>query len=545
MAPKVTGSSPVGHPRHAWWQTGVIYQVYPRSFQDSDGDGIGDLAGITSRLDYLRWLGVDAIWLSPINPSPMVDFGYDVSYYTDVDPIFGTLTDFDRLVAEAHARSIRVICDFVPNHTSDQHPWFIASRSSRDDPNRDWYLWRDPAPGGGPPNNWLSHFGGSAWTFDERTGQYYYHAFTVEQPDLNWRNPAVRAAMYTALRFWLDRGVDGFRVDVLWHLVKDEHFRDNPPDPEYREGVSLSPYHSLKPIYSADRPEIHQLVAELRSVLEEYEDRLLIGEIYLPVERLVAYYGSDGLGAHLPYNFHLILTEWNARKIGSLIDRYEGVLPPGAWPSWVLGNHDQPRVASRIGPEQARVAAVLLLTLRGTPTIYNGEEIGMHDVPIPPDLVRDPEARAGVPSRPQGRDPYRTPMQWDASVPAGFTTGVPWLPLAADAAEVNVARQREDPSSMLRLYRALLELRRREAALTIGSYESVPASGDLLAYMREHAGRRLLVVLNLGHAQATFPMPEGVGGGRVLLNARRDLEGEAVGAGLTLGPDDALIVELR
>ncbi len=330
-----------------WWARGIIYQIYPRSFQDQDGDGIGDLPGIAGRLDYLRWLGVDAIWLSPIYPSPMADFGYDVADFTGIHPMFGTLADFDRLVAVAHGRGLKVILDFVPNHSSDRHPWFQEARASRVNPKRDWYVWRDPAPGGGPPNNWLSHFGGSGWEWDEATGQYYYHAFLKEQPDLNWRNPAVVAAMHDAMRFWLERGVDGFRVDVIWHLIKDDQFRDNPPNPGFAEG--MWPYTRLLPVFTADRPEIHDVIAGLRRVVDDYDERVLIGEIYLPVERLVTYYGRDLRGAHLPFNFQLILTAWNARSIDRLIRAYEAALPAGGWPNWVLGNHDNHRIASRVG----------------------------------------------------------------------------------------------------------------------------------------------------------------------------------------------------
>jgi alpha-glucosidase len=351
-----------------WWQTGILYQVYPRSFQDSNGDGVGDLAGIVARLPYLVELGVDAIWLSPIFTSPMADFGYDIADYTAIDPLFGTLADFDALVARAHALGLKVLLDFVPNHTSDRHPWFAQSRAACESDKRDWYIWRDPAPGGGPPNNWLSEFGGSAWEYDAASGQYYYHAFLRQQPDLNWRNPLVRQAMHEVMRFWLNRGVDGFRVDVIWHLIKDEGFRDNPANPDYR--ASEPPYRSLLPVYSADRPEAHEVIRGLRAVIDEYADRVLIGEIYLPVEKLAAYYGADLSEAHLPFNFSLIETPWRADAVASLIDRYEISLPPGAWPNWVLGNHDRPRLASRVGAEQARVAAMLLLTLRGTPTLY-------------------------------------------------------------------------------------------------------------------------------------------------------------------------------
>ena len=444
-------------PNPVWWQRGVIYQVYPRSFQDSNNDGIGDLPGIVQRLDYFVDLGIDAIWISPIYPSPMMDFGYDVADYCDVAPIFGTLEDFDRLVADAHARGLRLILDWVPNHTSDDHPWFRASRASRDNMRRDWYIWRDPDPDGNPPNNWLSHFGGSAWELDQQTGQYYYHSFLKEQPDLNWRNPAVKEAMCDVLRFWLGRGVDGFRVDVIWLLIKDDQFRDNPPNPGYVPG---NPSHTrLLPLYTANRPEVHGIVAEMRAAIDAYPDRVLIGEIYLPIEQLVSYYGRDLKGAHLPFNFQLIEATWNAVGIARIIEEYEAALPQGAWPNWVLGNHDKPRIASRIGVAQARVAAMLLLTLRGTPTIYYGEEIGMTNVLIPPEQIQD-AAEKNEPGLGLGRDPERTPMPWDRSPFAGFTVGKPWLPLGPDHATVNVAAYRQSSDSILNLYRRLLALRR-------------------------------------------------------------------------------------
>ena len=344
--------------------------------------------GLASRLSYLAELGIDAIWLSPIFRSPMKDFGYDISNYVDIDPMFGTMADFDTLLAAAHEQGLRLLLDLVPNHTSDQHPWFVESRSSRRNARREWYLWRDQAPNGGPPNNWLSEFGGSAWQFDAASEQYYYHAFLAEQPDLNWRNPAVVEAMHDVMRFWLRKGVDGFRVDVIWHLIKDAQFRDNPENPRYVAGAP--PNERLVPLYTTDLPEVHNVIRGLRQVIDEFPERLLIGEVYLPLDRLVAYYGSDLGEAHLPFNFSLLETRWHARDIAKLVDGYEAALPQGGWPNWVLGNHDRPRIATRVGSAQARIAAMLLLTLRGTPTIYYGDEIGLPPVPIPPDRIRDP-----------------------------------------------------------------------------------------------------------------------------------------------------------
>lgn len=519
-----------------WWKTAVIYEIYPRSFQDTDGDGLGDLRGVIERLDYLEWLGVDAIWVAPVYPSPMADFGYDVADYVDVDPRFGSLHDVDALIAEAHRRGIRVLLDFVPNHTSDQHPWFVESRSSRADPKRDWYLWHDPAEDGGPPTNWQSDFGGSGWAWDERTRQYYYHSFLAQQPDLNWRHPEVQAAMADVLRFWLDRGVDGFRVDVIWHLVKDDRYRDDPVKPDAPEEAPL--HERLDPRFSADRPEVHDVVARLRSVLDEYDDdhcgRVMVGETYLSLDRLVRYYGEEGEGVHLAFNFHLLHSEWRAPELAAIVEEYERLLPPFAWPSWALGNHDQSRLASRVGEAQARVAAMLLLTLRGTPTLYYGDEIGMRDVDIPLEQRRDPvEFREATGP---GRDPARTPMRWEASDGAGFTSGDPWLPVGPDAEGVNVAAQRDDPASILHLYRALLELR-REPALRLGTYRTHTVEGDLWAYEREREGQRILVALNLGGAEASL---EGLSG-EVLLSTHLDRRGPVEGV-LRLRPDEGVVV---
>ena len=497
-----------------WWQTGVIYQVYPRSFQDTNGDGVGDLRGITARLDYLVALGVDAIWVSPFYPSPMADFGYDVADYTGVDPLFGTLADFDALIAAAHAKGLKLILDFVPNHSSDRHPWFIESRSSRTNPKRDWYLWRDPAPPGDDwkparervPNNWMSHFGGSAWTFDETTQQFYCHSFLKEQPDLNWRNPEVRAAIYAAMRFWLDRGVDGFRMDVLWLLIKDAEFRNNPRNPDWHE--DMQGFGSVLPKHTADQPETHEIVREMRAVMDSYADRgsrVLIGEIYLPLRELVRYYGVEENagtpqlnGANLPFNFHLIQTRWQADAIANIVREYERLLPTGAWPNYVLGNHDQSRLATRVGIAQTRVAAMLLLTLRGTPTLYYGDEIGMTDVPIAPDQVRDP-AEKNEPGKGRGRDPERSPMLWDGSANAGFTApeATPWLPLLEGRQQVNVAVEGVDGKSMLSLYRVLLSLRREFAALHSGAIADVRAQDGVLSYTRSEGEQRFQIHLNL------------------------------------------------
>ena len=521
-----------------WWQQAVIYQIYPRSFQDANGDGIGDLVGIERRLDYLAWLGVDAIWISPIYLSPMVDFGYDVADYCAVDPVFGTLEDFDRLLAGAHARGLKVMLDFVPNHSSDQHSWFLESRASRNNPKRDWYLWHDPAQSGGPPNNWISDFGGPAWTWDQATGQYYYHAFLKEQPDLNWRNPHLRRAMYAVLRFWLDRGVDGFRIDVLWHIIKAADFRDNPLNPSYHP--SMGEMHRVLQHNSTDQPEVHEIAREMRQLANGYGERLLVGEIYLPVERAMDYYGSNLDEVHLPFNFQLIDAIWAARDLATLIARYENALPAGGWPNWVLSNHDRPRTATRLGQEQARVAAVLLLTLRGTPTMYCGDELGLDDVTIPPDRVRDPR-ELREPGLGLGRDPQRTPMPWDDSLHAGFTTGEPWLPLNADWRERNVEALQRDAGSVLNLYRRLLALRRTHRALRVGDFSLLKTQGDVLAYVRRSGDARLLVILNLAGTPQTVSLPSWARAAKVLLST---LDVSAIGqdSNLVLRPDEGIII---
>ncbi|WP_161887836.1 alpha-amylase family glycosyl hydrolase [Pontibacter russatus] len=527
--------------QHLWWHQGIIYQIYPRSFQDSDDNGVGDLRGIIGRLDYLKWLGITAVWISPIYPSPMADFGYDISDYRGIHPLFGTMDDFDELLQEVHKRDMRLILDLVPNHTSSEHPWFLESRSSRDNPKRDWYIWEDPQEDGSEPNNWLSVFGGSGWEWDEKTQQYYYHAFLKEQPDLNWRNPEVQQAMFDVMRFWLDKGVDGFRVDVMWHMIKDKQLRDNPPNPDYQDYMAT--YERLIPAYSTDQPEIHDIVQKMRAVTDEYKERLIIGEIYLPVHRLVTYYGPDNDGAHLPFNFMLVNQPWDASTLALHISEYEGAIPPGGWPNWVIGNHDQPRITSRVGYQQAKVAAMLLLTLRGTPTMYYGDEIGMRDVPIPPEEVQDPQG-LNMPDKDLSRDPARTPMQWDGSENAGFSNVKPWLRLPDNYKRVNVAAQRDDPYSMLFFYRRLIQLRQHEPALYLGDYAPVVTKGPLLAFLRRHGGKRFLVLLNLSHRPALFRSEHTIYAGTIVLATDPEREDRHVEKNISLSGDEGIVVAL-
>jgi len=531
---------------HPWWQTTVIYQIYPRSFQDTTGNGIGDLPGITSRLDYLAdTLGVGAIWISPFYPSPMADFGYDVSDYTDVHPMFGTLSDFDDLLVAAHRRGLEVIVDWVPNHSSDEHPWFVESRSSRDNPKRDWYVWRDPKPDGSLPNNWLSSFGGPAWEYDDTTGQYYLHSFLAKQPDLNWRNPEVQGAMFDGIRFWLDRGVDGFRIDVAHLIMKDPELRDNPPAPEGWQNrfKSHGEYDSWLHVHDKGHPDIHQVFRDFRALLDSYQpERYSVGEIHIAEwDAWATYYGEDLDELHMPYNFSLVHTPWKADEVAARVDELEAALPAGAWPNYVLGNHDETRLATRFGEQQARVAAMLLLTLRGTPTVYYGDEIGIPQTDIPPEQQQDPWGR-NLPGA--GRDGCRTPMQWDRSPLAGFSpagTTATWLPLTADSQDRNVAVQLDDPASLLSLYRALLGYRKSSRALEVGDYRRLETPDGVYAYERNHNGSRVVVALSFTETPSRCDLGRA---GKVTLSTIPGRTGEEVAGTVELRPSEGVIIEL-
>jgi glycosidase len=537
-------------PSHLWWQTGVIYQIYPRSFKDTTGNGVGDLAGVIQKLDHLsETLGIDALWLSPFYPSPMADFGYDVADYVDIHPLFGDLETFDKLLIHLHQRDIKLIVDLVPNHSSDQHPWFIESRSSRDNPKRDWYVWADPKPDGGPPNNWLSVFGGSAWEWDETTEQYYLHSFLKEQPDLNWRNPATKEAMFDVVRFWLERGVDGFRIDVAHFIYKDPAMRDNPLNLDKQTTLhrSLGEYDSQIHLYDKGHPDVHQAYREFRSILDEYstdQPRTSIGEIHIfDWEEWASYYGQDLDEIHMPFNFTLLGVDWNAQAIRRMVDSLETALPEGGWPNYVLGNHDESRLATRYGPRQARVAAMLLLTLRGTPTIYYGDEIGMTDVYIPPEKEQDPWG-INVPGL--GRDPCRTPMQWTDGPHAGFSppdTPELWLPLADDTDTVNIEAELSDPVSILNLYRRLLAYRRASLALQVGDYHPIDqVPKDCFVFLRQEQGQTVLVALNLSSQEQLISLPH-LGNGTIVLSTEMDQDGEVDLGSFSLRGDEGVIVE--
>lgn len=501
--------SPTPH----WWQKAVIYQIYPRSFQDSNGDGIGDLPGIISRLDYLNdgtenSLGIDAIWLSPIYPSPMKDFGYDVADYRNIDPMFGTLDDFETLIQQAHHRNIKILMDYIPNHTSSQHPWFVESRMSLDNPRRDWYIWRDSKENGDPPNNWLSVFGGSAWEFDEKSKQYYFHSFDKDQPDLNWRNPEVVEEMLTILRFWLDKGVDGFRIDAYDFLYKHTDFMDEPSNPTYILGTH-GPHDSLVHLYSFAQPETLTMIKKIAEVLEEYQDRCMVTEVYAKVDQLVEMYSHVSREWYAPFNFGLILLPWRADIHRTYIDEFDEKVGQNYYPTYVLGNHDQPRIVHRVGREQARVGAMLQLTLRGLPFIYYGEEIGMTNGEIPQEKIVD-TFELNSPGLGLGRDPERTPMQWDETAHAGFsqTQGDTWLPVNPDCNHYNVAIELKDPKSILSLYKTLIKLRKKRPALTLGTYQSLEVNNEnVFAYTRIHQTETIIVVLNYSNQDQVVELP--------------------------------------
>ena len=492
-----------------WWRTAVIYEVYPRSFGDSNGDGIGDLNGITAHLDYLKDLGVDGIWISPFYPSPQVDFGYDISDYRAIDPQFGTMADFDRLMAEAKKHNIRVINDLVLNHTSDRHPWFIESKSSRTNPKAKWYLWHDPKPGGGPPNNWQSIFGHSAWQYEDSRKQYYYHAFYKQQPDLNWRDNDVRKAMYDVMRFWMEKGVAGFRLDAITSLFEDLALKDEP----YLAGMNAYGDRNISRVYTDNLPQVHDVLRDLRKVVNQYPGRILIGEVYLPnVGELAKMYGRNRDELQLPmdtqlgFEKHLSVTDIRS-KLSDAETKINGNVP-----LLVFSNHDNPRAINRFGDGThdaaiARLLATLLLTPRDAALIYYGEEIGM--VTTPPkrkEDVRDPVGKLGWP-KDKGRDGERTHMQWNSEVNAGFSTAKQtWLPVAPDYKRVNVAAEEQKPDSLLNYYKALIRLRKENPQLRSGDFVLVDtANENVLSYIRKtNDGQAVLVSLNFTSTPQTI-----------------------------------------
>jgi alpha-glucosidase len=528
-----------------WWRSAVIYQVYPRSFRDASGDGVGDLEGIIQKLDYLSHdLGVDAIWISPFYRSPMADFGYDVSDHTAVEPLFGDLETAERLIDACHQRNLRIILDYVPNHTANVHPWFRKSASDRSNAKRQWYIWKNPKSDGGPPNNWLSIFGGSAWQWHEETGQYYLHRFLSEQPDLNWRNPEVVEAMHDVLRFWLDRGVDGFRIDAPITLMRDPDFRDNPPRQARPDGWAQgwwthnAEFDEQEHVFDERHPDLHGIFRGIRSVLDRYPpagSRVAIAEVEpRPWRDWIQYYGQDHDEVQLPFNFELLVAPWTPAATKEVVDGLEDALPDGCWPNYTLGNHDHPRLASRLGPAQRRIAAMLLLTLRGTPTLYYGDELGLEDITVSPEEQQDPYGRR-VPG--QGRDGCRSPMPWSSDPGGGFTRpdAIPWLPFQPDATSLCVAQQQADPRSLWSLYQRLLALRRANATLQMGAYEPMDSRHDqVLCYRRFDDEGSFVIALNYASETQQVTIPDGITG-RVVLSTCLD----------TAGPVDTQALRLR
>jgi alpha-glucosidase len=497
-----------------WWKRSVIYHIYPRSFADASGDGIGDLAGIHQHLDHVTWLGVDGLSIAPIFPSPMVDFGYDVANFNDVDPVFGTLDDFDELLTSAHRRGLRLLLDWVPDHTSDRHPWFMASRGSRGNPYRDWYWWRDQ------PNKWRRAWGDApAWTLDPRTGQYYLHQFLPQQPELNWDNPAVRNAMHDTLRFWLDRGVDGFSADVV-HLIGT--------DPALPDGPGA--HHHLSRAGFHTDPRTSGWLREIRAVLDGCGgDRVMVGRINLADPTAAASYaGPDEL--HLALQFSLLQAAWDAAAFGDVIANVEAATAAsGTWPAWLLSDHDTSRHRSRYrGSEaRARVAALVLLTLRGTPVLYAGEELGLEDAVVAPELAVDPGLR----------DPCRAPVPWHGRAGHGWAGDTPWLPWPPDADTRNAAAQRRDPASVAGLYQRLLQLRRSDEILQAGDLELRDVHAGVLAYDRVSAGCRRRVLANF----ADQPVTVDRGGWTVLVATRHDRDNERFDG--RLDPTEAVVLQ--
>lgn len=533
-----------------WWKSAVIYQIYPRSFLDTDGDGIGNLNGITAKLDYLNdgtpnSLGIDAIWLNPFYPSPQYDFGYDVMDIRGVDPQYGAMEDFDRLLAEAHRRNIRIIMDIVPGHTSGLHPWFIESRSSKRSPKRDWYLWKPPRKFRRYPNNWLGVFGGHAWEYDVKTKEYYYHNSLVEQPDLNWRNPEMADAFLADMAFWLDKGIDGFRIDVINYTMKDERFRNNP------HCLGRRPYDMQRHIYDKDRPDAVEVAKKMRALTDRYPDKMLVGEVYMDNPGEAArYYGEHGDGLHMAFNFSFMFSKFSAERFRTQVEVWERAITGRGWPAYFLSNHDYVRHISRYAKgrqaeARARVAAAMLLTLRGTPFLYQGEEIGMRNVWFWKHEVLDPVGRRYWPFHP-GRDGERTPMQWTAGKYAGFSDAKPWLRVHGNYKKVNVAAETDDPDSLLNFYKTLIRLRKTSPALQTGSYTSCSGVPDgVFAHLREAEGQTVVVALNFTNKQVRFPMAaHGVTHGKTLFCSPKQ-RGDSVNLqDVELAPYGVLLAEL-
>ena len=500
----------------AWPKNAVIYQIYPRSFKDSNNDGIGDLGGIIEKVDYIKGLGVDAVWLSPIYMSPQKDFGYDVSDHKNIDPIFGTTEQFKELVEKLHANDIKMVMDFIPNHTSSKHEWFKESRTSRTNPKRDWYIWADPKPDGTPPNNWLSAFGGSAWELDKMTNQYYYHAFDEDQPDLNWRNPEVKKEMFGIMKFWLDHGVDGLRVDAVDYLIEDKGLEDEPINIDYEDNFNQYTHLALIHTCTRNQPESITILKEMAAIFQEYKAKFMVTEAVTGLPQLIGMYKVVDWHSFQPFNFSLISLPWLAEPHKEFIDAYEENLDDHYLPCYVTGNHDKPRVVTRIGEKQSRNAAILLFTLRGNTFIYNGEEIGMTNGEIPIELETD-TYDIHSPGLGLGRNGERTPMHWDSTKNAGFTKGNPWLPIAQNYKEINVETEQDNEKSMLSFYKELIRLKKTHPALSFGEYIPLPTPADnVFAFVRRHKNEKILVVVNFDDNEKVINLDYH---GKVILNS--------------------------
>lgn len=530
--------------KNAWYRNGILYQVYPRSFCDSNDDGIGDLVGIINKIDYLADLGVTAIWLSPFYTSPMKDFGYDVADYRQVDPVFGNLSDFKKLLDQAHKKDIKVVIDFIPNHSSDQHPWFIESKSSKNNPKRDWYTWHDPSAGGGTPNNWLSYFGGSAWEYDKQTGQYYLHSFLKEQPDLNWDNSEVRKAFCEIAEFWLKMGVDGFRIDTFYWISKDPKFRNDPPNPNYSPETD-DPYDSLKHVYSNNGPRLYEYFSELTKVVKSFPEKFIIMEV-LPenddlTEGYIKVYENVDINECAPFNFEGIKLPWKADEFEDFIGSFQSFMEAEYLTVYCMSNHDQPRIVDRIGPEAARVMAMMQLCLPGLPIMYYGDEIGMSGHEVTGKKLKDPFG-IRVPGKGLSRDPERTPMQWDSSKNSGFTmSSEPWLPVNPNYIVINVENEKADPSSILNLYKSLISLRKNSDILKHGTYKSLTVHRDIYCFERQYGDKAIVVVLNFSDEEVSIDDKRL--SGKILLSTIADRALEDIDGELLLLPNEGVVIQ--
>ena len=533
-----------------WAKKTTAYHIFVPSFKDSNGDGIGDLEGIIEKLDYLndgteKSLGIKAAWLSPIFESPMADYGYDVSDYYKINPLFGSLEIFKRLLEKAHERNIKIILDLVPNHTSSTHSWFVESRSSRKNPKRDWYVWRDPKPDGSEPNNWLSVFGGSAWELDPASGQYYLHNFLLQQPDLNWRNPEVREEMSKIMDYWLGMGIDGFRIDAVYNLLEDDQFKDDPLNPNYSPSVN-DPYDSLLHTNSRRwRPKLFEALNFLCGVSDKHKEKIIVSEAYLDLPQVVEMYSACPNSVHAPFNFNLISLPWNAPAFRKFINSFESSLSPDNLPNHVLGNHDCSRVATRLGQSKSRLAAMLVFSLRGMPFIYYGEELGMEDAIIAKEKIKD-GLEARLPGFKFGRDPERTPMQWDAGLYAGFSVKDPWLNINPNYKNINIESESRDPKSMLNLYKTLIHFRNKSAAILEGKYESLNSSSlNIFSFILESAEEKLLIVLNF--SSVTSEESYDLGKGALVCSTYMDEgPGKIIDSKfIRLRPDEGYVIKLK